>query len=286
MEAMAQVLTGHGYDLQCDGVYDPETDLPPWTSHRDDLFGGATASARDDAPAVLLGRGPYGLRRHAVPLVVFSPIFGWTDPDMPIEYLVPDFDPTSEHHARTEARYAASPGGCPEDSGSQAVTAELRRRGGFMVIAMGPLNHTPALPWLAEQQGLLIDRDGDGDSDDLPLLTWYVKEEFEAGDFSRVREELTRVVEQLVYSRTYDHAQILVDDRGAGLVQGHTPARIPLGSDDSVGSRITVELDLFGSVSPEETDQVFPVTLTAAAGGVTAIGETEVLLVVPGTGRN
>ena len=46
MEALYQALSGAGYDMNCDGVYDAETDVLPFIASAADPFGGTAGEAR------------------------------------------------------------------------------------------------------------------------------------------------------------------------------------------------------------------------------------------------
>ena len=284
MHAAAELLTGSGYDSRCDGVFDPTEDQPPWQANPEDVFGGSAPSVRDGVPVEQRSRGSYGLRRRAIPVFVISSYVAWVDPDMSVELWLND---GQEPSASARQYYESRPGGCPEEPGSVELRRLLRERGGYLFVG-GTLEGNKQEPWLwlAEQQGVLIDVDGDGEADDLPYVNWYDNEAYRTGDYTRLREEFVRVLEQLVYHEEYDTAEITVDDGGAGLVVSHSPTSIPLTEGRTALESLEVDLDLFGAVPPAETDQVFPVTITVAAGGVTAIGEERLYIVVPGTGKN
>ena len=87
MEALYQSLTGAGYDQNCDGLYEPSTDILPFIASESDPFSG-TAGGSGSGGGVI---GGLGFQAHAKPVIVYITDNPLRDPDRG--------DPT--------------PGGCP-----------------------------------------------------------------------------------------------------------------------------------------------------------------------------
>lgn len=97
MEALYQTLTGRGYDQDCDQIYDPDVDVPPFEARDGDPFSGTAPPAIEERLPGKLGGA--GFRNGALKLIVYGT-------DAPLR------DPDAGH---------ATPGGCPQDAGRQAV---------------------------------------------------------------------------------------------------------------------------------------------------------------------
>jgi len=71
VEALWQASTGMGYDQNCNGQYDPGTDVKPFTAGPLDAFGGSTSgfSATDPGAGTIGGNG---FREGAVPIFVYT----------------------------------------------------------------------------------------------------------------------------------------------------------------------------------------------------------------------
>jgi len=111
MEALYQALTGAGYDMNCDGTYDPQTDVLPFVSSSTDPFGGSAGQTREASTPGGGSGGGMGFRTYSLPVVFELTDASPRDPDLG--------DP--------------SPGGCPLDAGSSAVLGAASDRGAILV---------------------------------------------------------------------------------------------------------------------------------------------------------
>ncbi|MEL6342224.1 MAG: choice-of-anchor D domain-containing protein [Myxococcota bacterium] len=81
MEALFQALTGQGYDQNCDGDYDDESDVQPFKRRADDAFGGTVTGSQSGA---IEGSGPIGgmgFRHDVLSVVLFATDGFLRDPD-------------------------------------------------------------------------------------------------------------------------------------------------------------------------------------------------------------
>ena len=108
IEAVYQAASGVGYDQDCDGVFDEESDVLPMKPHRLDAFAGLE-SGRLEADADR--RGGMGFRDSVLPIIVFA-----TD-DM----------------ARNPAMGDHTPGGCSADATLPAMRRALGNIGAGLV---------------------------------------------------------------------------------------------------------------------------------------------------------
>lgn len=136
-EAVYQAFSGTGFDLQCDGVYDPH-DVPPFIASPYDLFGGTVSGSNVMWPPGVEDLGGTGLRQDtlAIAILVFDAWFH--DPD----------------------QYGDEHPGCPQAAGSVLAAAEVAARGA-RVLSVVPYSQDQA-DALALSTSSIADIDGDG----------------------------------------------------------------------------------------------------------------------------
>lgn len=214
IEGLYQALTGDGYDLNCDGVYDEDQDVPPFIASPTDAFGGTAPGSRDETLPGGGTLGGMGFREGAVPVLVYVTAGLLLDPD--------DGD--------------RSPGGCPLDAGSEDLIDVADEMGAFVVGVKATFDPIMEHEALAREGGWLLDKDGDGTNDDLALYTAF------ASDIYWINDELIAAVEDVIESgllyRVYDEVRPVVATDELGLVSGITPS-----SYTSVDTETTAELE-------------------------------------------
>jgi hypothetical protein len=210
-EALYQTLTGQGYDLNCDGVFDAETDVAPFRASPGDPFAGSTPGTENrDLPGT--GReGGVGFRDEALKIIVYGT-------DAPLR------DPDSGY---------PSPGGCPHDA-THALVVDAAQRMDTRLVGVAMRPNEPTL--LQQMVRLAYDTDSvftDGDSTAPLVLDWY------GGD---VVEQMIQKISQLIGGAHFDRLEAAVTHDPMGLVQGLTPRE--LNPWDPLSFRI--ELDAIG----------------------------------------
>jgi hypothetical protein len=108
IEALYQAAAGLGYDQDCDGAFDAETDVSPLMPHALDAFGGLEEGRLEAGSD---RRGGMGFREGVLPIIVFA-----TD-DM----------------ARNKAMGDLTPGGCSADATLPAMRRALGHIGAGLV---------------------------------------------------------------------------------------------------------------------------------------------------------
>ena len=114
MEAIYQAMTGVGYDLGCDGTFDPKADVLPFLSSGRDPFGGLAGQAYDASDKTTGKEGGMGFRARSTPVVIVVTDADLRDPD---------------------AGYPV-PGGCPGEAGSSDVIASMNARNAKIIGLM------------------------------------------------------------------------------------------------------------------------------------------------------
>jgi len=288
LESVRQVVSGTGYDIECDGVFDPLIDQPPDPGGPRDLFGGR-ASSTVPFFAERAGVGPYGARQGAKRIII--------DTGSGYRSLRSDVDRTPDADPADDNWYQVPPDLCPGHPSLDQVASMLREADVSLVAlsrcasdygeACGepdPLNNTQILSNLAEASGSrLVTKSG-------TEPYWLVRPEgvdawLEArGQFvpSVHGEHFRRVLDDIARQVDPDVVELEVREDAQGLVSRLSPSRFE-GKD--LGDSVTFTAELTGTVPPTEGDQGFIVRLAAVGDGTYDLYEEEVLVVVPGWGR-
>ncbi|MES2643972.1 MAG: MopE-related protein [Myxococcota bacterium] len=221
MEAIYQALTGAGYDQDCDGTYDSTTDVYPFLESATDPFGGWGGSHYDNGVSGSGTGGGVGFRDDGQPVVVIITDNYLRDPDS------------------TDPAVNQSPGGCPGDAGADAVVAAARARGAWIIgIAADSSFPIAQLTDLTTAAGSLVDNDGDGAFDDVPVY-WATETTLNAN----IASALDEVAAAAYASAPYDEVTIVVGLDPYGLVSEIVPATF---SDVIPGDLLPFDLRLVG----------------------------------------
>lgn len=153
-EALYQAAMGPGFDMDCDGIFDPHQDVLPFMASEDDAFHGTVGQSYDPA----------------VPGIGTRPGVGWRDGAKHIAVIA------SDNSFRDATR-----GGLPEGSCGDAATSELAIRAlsasDVKVLGLNVYEYQfsdstlqSQLVNLSKQTDSWIDEDGDGQLDDVAVL--------------------------------------------------------------------------------------------------------------------
>jgi hypothetical protein len=128
IEALYQAATGFGYDQNCDGNYDAQTDVRPFNTDPFDAFGGGTPGEAVPGTVGTGTEGGNGFRTGAVPILIYS-----TD-----AHLRNAFPPYGEG-----PKGSSPPTGCAMDAAAPMLQAALEE---INARAIGvPARSDPAL---------------------------------------------------------------------------------------------------------------------------------------------
>ncbi len=147
VEGLYQALTGAGYDQDCDGTYDPSTDVEPFIANAADPFGGTGGQFYDDTDQSTGHVGGVGFREDStVRVIVYA----------------------TDNYLRDPLAGYGTPGGCPGDADSAEVTAAALESGVYLVgISLGGSLAVEQMAALADATDSVADLDGDGIDDPL-----------------------------------------------------------------------------------------------------------------------
>ncbi|MCK6530270.1 hypothetical protein L6R50_22855 [Myxococcota bacterium] len=255
VEAMYQLLTGRGFDQDCDDALDTSSDVKPFVAHGGDAFGGAVAGAY---VSTVVGTGPgggAGFRDGATPVVIWASDGSVRDPDSG-DAVPPPCDDS-------------------EAAGSSDVIAAALAAGATVIgieTDTLSLDFSPTARLVAEGAGSVGDLDGDGAADDPYVFT---------GTGSTTISGVLAILDALAGEAGPVDVTLEVDGAASGLVSGVSPGLWP-----SVDPGDTVDFDVTltspGALA-SPVDQVFVFSLRVYADGTRLVTERAVLLVLRGT---
>jgi len=249
MEALFQAADGRGYDLNCDGLYQGSTDVPPFVAGSSDAFSGFASGVYDASfPGV---RGGAGFRDGAVPVIVYATDAEIRDPDI---------------------GYPA-PASCSNPAGNSDVVAAVNTVGGKL-IGVAVEGNTPggandpvaAMINLANQTNSLADLDGNG----LPEPLVY------QGTSGVTVTNIIAGVAALAQSGEFD-LTLTIDDAPFGFVQSINPASY---TDISVGTEVVFEVSLLPNIPLAASDQVFIFAMQVLSEGGAVLAQWDLVVVV------
>ncbi len=254
MEALYQLLTGTGYDQDCDGSFDSTTDVAPFIESSSDPFSGAEVGPYDSTTSGGGNVGGIGFRSTALPIVVYITDYDLRDPD----------------------NGYSSPGGCPADAGSLDVETAAGDLGAFLVgIQVNNYTTTPYTQMvdLATNTGSLADTDGDGAYDD-PLA-------YSVASASLLNTTIIDAINDIdgaIIAREYDEVWIEASTDPYGLVSSISPSTYT----SVVATDWPLDFDITwtGSLPAVATAQTVTVSFSVY-GDSAVIGNFDVLVEIP-----
>ncbi len=259
-EALYQIMSGAGYDQNCNGVFNSPNDVLPYRTSAASPFG---ASGPESYMPGVTGTGLLGgagFRDYALPVVVYA----------------------TDAFLRVAPSYA-TPGGCPADA-TEAMIASAASNLGAKIIAIcvtSPSNACTAaeraqMVGMALQTGSVYDADGDGVATD-PLVFDWSSNSGNANFQTTIVDAITDLVGTVQFSEIT--LEIEGDDRG--FVVGIDPAvYYPTGSVS--GDLIEFTLDFRGTDAANTEDELFALTLNVIGDGTVLLDTLDIYVLVPG----
>ncbi|MDP2312104.1 MAG: choice-of-anchor D domain-containing protein [Pseudomonadota bacterium] len=254
MEALYQGLTGIGFDQNCNGTYNVDTDVKPFVASATDLFEGTGGEAND---ASTLGGGTiggFGFRENMLPIIVYAT-------DAPLR----DADDTSEFSTPSGACHVA--GHTDVVNAANALNAKLI---GVGVNVMSYESTFTQMQNLATETGSYADLDGDGIPEPA-VVTW-------SGTSAEFRENVVGAVEQLVAAMNYEKIELVASDDTVGFVTDIAPEAF---YDVSSGETVTFTVTLEGVLPAQEYEQANQLTFFLIGDETTLLHTYTVTVITP-----
>jgi hypothetical protein len=279
MEALQQVALDTGFDLNCDGVFDPSDDLLPFRARPDDAFGGKQGEVYNPAldEGALAG---VGFRSFSSRVVVHTTITGATalpgisdPPDLGTEFSNVAFFTTPSTCPRAASLRSAA----DALKAADIVRVHLNVGENLLGTASGPPLDLGAL-WrqFAFDSGSGLDLDGDGDLDPL----YFEVSEFPWDIPPTFADDIAEVVAALERKMEFERLSLVVEGDPYGLVASVDPEEhrgFKLDDDD-----VAFTVRFRGTVPSVEGDRVFKLYLNAVGDERLLLAREPVIVVIPG----
>lgn len=283
-EAFRLLTTDAGIDTDCDGVYDEEHDVAPWTARPDDAFSG-TAPGRIERDGGLGIRPGFGFRPFARPVFVWVGVLTYTDPGL----VHPD-----PHHLMYEAKndhdrigITTLPEVCPAGATRTDAVRTLQDIDATVLMIGADWSHqNPSASFdieysvagFLDELGAVADLDGDGDVEPL-----YVRADIEqiraTGEDPGAAALAGAALETIENDIDFDAVSLQVEGDTHGLVAAITPARhTGVRKGDDIAFTVTFR----GTVPARDGDQVFKLHLNVLTDDADLVGRKDILVIVPG----
>ena len=260
IEALYQAATGAGYDQDCDGVYDSDTDVLPFISDPTDAFNGAVAGTY--SPATGGGNlGGNGFRPGAVPILVYAT-------DSTVRNATPPYG--------EGPKGATPPAGCDPDASAPMLSAALSD---INARAIGVAANTPdpitAMQMVAGFTDSWLDFNGNGTAD---ADEWMV---YSSSSYNIV-DQVVDGIEEFTANITYDMEMVTTDPTGA-ITDVDPPVMYDVPALNTVTFTITLE-PTPDALATMFSDTVFVVPTTLLGDGGVVLAEWDLSFVVSMTG--
>ena len=256
MEALYQAAAGAGHDLNCDGVYDGSTDVPPFLSHSADAFAGSVSGSYDSSVAGGGTIGGAGFRPGSVPVIVYTTDAEMRDPDSGSEV----------------------PAACSQPHGQSAVASALSNIDGKLIGVKAAafslwagLPPVPQMVDLANATGSVADIDGNGSLEPLVFESGNV-----GGTTVSTVDQVIAGISAFGSGSIYD-LTLEVYDSPYDFVVDIQPALVPAAA---MGVEVVFDLTLYPDVPVGSSDQVFVFDMSVVGDGFTPLATWQLVLLV------
>jgi len=261
IESLYQASTGIGYDMNCDGLYDPETDVLPFMASPMDPFGGLAGQSYDESIPGGGTLGGNGFREGAVPIFVYA-----TDAEVRNA-----FDPYGE------GPKAEVVGTCSADAAAPMLQAALADVNGKTIgVPAATQDPVEAMKMVAlwTDSGLDLNEDGSITDDELMV--------YPSDGYEIVTQVLTGI-EEFTVNVKYDLTMTPEDAEGA-IVTVEPPAYEDVPALNSVTFTFTLEPETPEDAASMFSDSVYvvPTTLYGDDGVVLATWDLSFVVTAPG----
>ncbi|MCO4769591.1 MAG: hypothetical protein KDA24_06125 [Deltaproteobacteria bacterium] len=194
IEALYQAASGAGYDMDCDGIFDPDTDVQPFVASPTDAFGGNVIGTYNPGVTGTGSLGGNAYRPGAVPILVYSS-------DATVRNAFPPYG--------EGPKGSVPPTGCFPDASAPMLSSALSdinaKAIGVAAVTGDPI---PAMEMVAQFTDSWLDFNGNGSAD---AGEWMV---YSSGS-SAIVDQVVAGIEEFTANVTYDLEMVATDPDGA-----------------------------------------------------------------------
>ncbi len=248
VEALYQAATGFGYDQDCDGVYDADTDVLPGSTSPVSAFGTGATSTYNPAIPGTGTLGGNGFREGAVPILVYTT-------DATVRNALPPYGEGPKGNT--------PPAGCAQDAAAPMLEAALADIDAKAIgVAANTTDPIPAMEMIATWTDSWLDLNGDGTMQTSELMVYSSAD-------STIVTQVVDAIEEFTTNVTYDLT--LVTEDPSETIVSVVPA-----SYTNVPALNTVTFTL--SLAPDEASGVSMFSDTVYVVPTTLYGDGSVVL--------
>ncbi len=194
IEALYQAATGAGYDQDCDGIFDPGTDVQPFVTSPTDAFNGNVIGTFNSGVTGTGSLGGNAFRPGAVPILVYSS-------DATVRNAFPPYG--------EGPKGSMPPTGCDPDASAPMLSSALSdinaKAIGVAAVTSDPVS---AMEMVAGFTDSWLDLNGNGSAD---AGEWMVYESTN----STIVDQVVAGIEEFTANVTYDLEMVATDPAGA-----------------------------------------------------------------------
>lgn len=251
-EGLYQLMTGIGYDTDCDTVYNSEKDVRPFHATVTDPFGALGGQHYDPGVPGTGQLGGIGFRDKALPIIIYATDDAIKDADFRELYEFPN--------------------GCPGEAGMSNVAMAAASLGAYMIGICSPgLNDCkPAMEDLAVATNSLGDADGDGSNDDPMVFEWNTSTDV-------TTDLIAGSIETLVEGIQFDELTLELDDP-LGYVISVTPSVFDLTVLEEGTTHVSFTLEMLGIEARSEAEQYYLIRIDAIGDNLVYVDEVTILV--------
>ena len=252
VEALYQAATGAGYDQNCNGSYDPGTDVLPFIASPTDPFGGTAGQRYNPSVQGTGNLGGNGFRQGAVPILVYAT-------DATVRNAFPP--------------YGQGPNYC---TGNDATAAHLLAamsniNGKAIGVAARTTDAMGAMTEMATWTESWLDLDGDGNPDANEYMVY-------SSNSYNIVDQVVQGIEEFTANVTYD-LTIEMEAPPGTTVTASPAAYYDVPAMNTVDFTLTLNPDV-GSGTTMFSDTVYVVPTTLLGDGSVILAEWDLIFVV------
>ena len=252
VEALYQAATGAGYDQNCNGSYDPGTDVLPFIAGPTDRFGGTAGQQYNSSTQGSGMLGGNGFRQGAVPILIYA---------------------TDANVRNAFPPYGEGPNGC---GGNDATAAHLNAamsaiNAKAIGIAARTTDAMGAMTTIANMTDSWLDLDGDGVADSNEWMVW-------ASQSYNIVDQVVGGIEEFTANVTYDLSLVTAAPEGT-IVTASPSVMNDVPALNTVTFALTLSPDA-GSGTSMFSDTIYVVPTTLYGDGTIVLAQWDLIFVV------
>ncbi len=257
VEALYQAATGFGYDQDCNGVFNPETDVLPGSTLPVNAFGGGGPNTYNPGVAGTGTLGGNGFREGAVPILVYTT-------DATVRNALPPYGEGPKGNS--------PPPGCAQDAAAPMLEAALADIDAKAIgVAANTSDPIAAMQMIATWTDSWVDLNGDGTMQTSELMVYSSTD-------STIVTQVVDAIEEFTANVTYD-LTLVTEDPTETVVSVSPESYVNVPALNTVSFTLSLSPDTASGVSMF-SDTVYVVPTTLYGDGTVVLAQWDLIFVV------